>query len=117
MFIYSMNRDEKIKERILRDKYKFVITHFSNERYNLIFRVFKQVYATDTQLLKKRQFAQCNLQSRVLKNLLIKTGKFSEREIQIKRRFFGLGFHYYLLVNTGRAIWKVDPFFRKFEKQ
>lgn len=100
------------KEKILRKAYNFVINHFSNERYNLILQFPKQFYASNKQLLKKKQFAQCNLQCRVLKELLIKSG-FSENDIKTNRKFIGLGFHYYLLVNINGKTWKVDPFFRK----
>ena len=104
------------KEKTLRNAYDFMINHFSNERYNLILQLPKQFYSNNEQLLKKKQFAQCNLQSRVLKEILIKSRKFSEKDVKIKRKFIGLSFHYYLLVSINGDAWKVDPFFRKFKK-
>jgi len=104
----------KSKESILREKYNFVINHFSSERYNLVFQIFKQVYASNEMLLRRKQFAQCTLQNRILIKLLLEAG-FKEGNIEKKWRPFW-GIHQYLIINTGKKKFLVDPFFRKLKK-
>jgi hypothetical protein len=113
MVILKINA--KGKEKALRDAYNFVINHFSNERYNLVMQFPKQIYASDEQLMKKKQFAQCTLQNRILIRLLIKSGKFEEEDIEKKWRPFW-GIHQFLIIKAGRNKFLVDPFLRNLEK-
>jgi hypothetical protein len=105
----------KSKEKILREKFNFVINQFSNEWYNLGLQFFKQIYVSDEQLMKRKQFAQCTLQNRILIKLLIESGKFKSRDIE-KRWWPFWGIHQYLIVDAGGKKFKVDPFFRAFSK-
>jgi hypothetical protein len=105
----------KNKEKILRDSYNYVINHFSNERYNLVLQFLKQIYISDKQLMKKKQFAQCILQNRILIKLLIESGQFKEEDIEKKWRPFW-GIHQYLIININGKKFRIDSFFRKFEK-
>lgn len=112
-----MKAEETEKIKILKENFAFVTSHFSNEWYNLIFKTFKQFYATDKKLLKKRQFAQCTLQNRVLIRLLINSKKFKEKDIKKKWRPFWGGIHQYLIINTGDKQFIVDPFYKKLEEK
>ena len=103
----------KNKEKILREKFNFVINHFSNEKYNLILQIFKQFYATNKQLLIKKQFAQCTLQNRILIKLLFEEG-FKNEDIEKNWRPFW-GIHQFLIIHTGQKRFLVDPFYRKLE--
>jgi len=106
---------ETEKIRILKEKFDFVKNHFSNEGYNLIFQILKQVYITDKKLLSKKQFAQCTLQNRVLTRLLIKSGKFKKEDIKKKWwPFFGV--HQFLIISTGKKRFIVDPFYKKLNE-
>ena len=100
------------KIRVLKEKFAFVVKHFSSEVYNLFFHIFKQVYITDEKLLKKKQFAQCTLQNRILIKLLIDSKKFKKEDIETKWKPFW-GIHQYLLINTGTKKFIVDPFYKK----
>jgi hypothetical protein len=110
----KIKETEKIK--ILKEKFAFVINHFSNERYNLIFRFFKQFYASNKGLLKEKQFAQCTLQNRVLVNLLIQSGRFKKRDI-IKKWTPFWGIHQHLIISTGNKKFMVDPFYKKLKEK
>jgi len=106
----------KTKEETLRNAYDWVVGHFSSERYNLFLRVFKQIYVSDEQLMKKKQFAQCTLQNRILIKLLIESGGFKIGDIEKKWKWFW-GIHQYLIVGVGGGRrFKVDAFFRGFRK-
>jgi hypothetical protein len=106
---------KKTKELILREKYNFVINHFSNERHNLFLQIFKQIYATNRALLKNKQFAQCTLQNRILAELLIKSRQFKSEDIEKKWKPFW-GIHQFLIIRVDDKKFRVDPFFRIFKR-
>lgn len=103
------------KEGVLKDSYDWVINNFSNERYNLVLKLLKQVYVSDERLMKENQFAQCTLQNRILIKLLVESGKFKGGGDIEKRWKPFWGIHQYLIIDIGKKKFKIDPFFRVFE--
>jgi hypothetical protein len=99
------------KEKILRKSFDWVINQFSNEKYNLVLLSPKLFLTSDKQLMKRKQFAHCTLQNRILAKLLIESGQFKKKDIRKKWVIFW-GIHQYLIINVDGKKFKADPFFR-----
>lgn len=108
----------KNKEKTLKEIYLWTINNFKGEEERYKLMILPKLFKYNVEkLMQKKQFAACHVQNLVLLTLLVNTSQFHEKDIERKETmtFFGT-VHQYLIVNTGKSKFKVDPFFKIFKK-
>lgn len=108
----------KDKEKTLKNVYNYVIKRYQGfeQRYKLL-NYPKLFYFDVNEIIKKDQFLACHQQNLILKTLLINTGQFRDKDFKLKETITNFGvIHQYLLININKTTYKVDPFFRIYEK-
>lgn len=90
---------------------------YSSEKYFLFILIHKRFFQNVDELLDKKQFLPCHVQSLVFRTLLLATRQFSKKDLKKKIviTFFGV-VHQYYLVKTENKIFKADLFFHKLEE-
>lgn len=109
----------KTKEKTLKKCFDYVTrTYYGKEQRWFVVTLIHKLFIQDVEkVLDKKQFLQCHIQDRVLMTLLINTRQFSEKDFErkITMSIYGI-VHQYLIVKVNRKKFKVDPFYRIFEK-
>ena len=112
----------KNKQETLKNIYKFTTKQYSSDnplakRLKLVF-LYPTLFQYDiSKYLKRKQFLACHQQVYLFKTLLLNTNQFQKKDIQEKTKIQPyLISHKYLIVNTGKEKYKIDPFFNIFKK-
>ncbi|MBU2576744.1 MAG: hypothetical protein KKF50_03405 [Nanoarchaeota archaeon] len=115
----SRKLKDKSKEKTLKNVYDYITQNYTGieERYKLAnyFKLFQ--YNVDWNLKHKKQFLACHLQNWMTITLLLNTGQFTRKEI--KKHIYVtryLTIHQYLIVKIDKQKFKIDPFFKEFNK-
>jgi hypothetical protein len=105
----------KNREQCLRRAYDIVTTKYHGDSIKTYTR-FYEIFAWDVDTLWKRKgFLHCTHLNFVLRVLLIKSGHFSDNDIQLKMTNFWGAPHEYLLVHVGgKKFMNVDPWSKAF---
>ncbi|MFA5174590.1 MAG: hypothetical protein WC438_05410 [Candidatus Pacearchaeota archaeon] len=106
------------KEDTLKNIYNYVIKRYKgNEQKYKLLNYPKLFYFNTNEILKRRQFLSCHQQNLVLRTLLINTKQFDIKDFELKETMTNFGvIHQYIIVNLGKIKYKIDPFFKIFEK-
>jgi hypothetical protein len=100
------HQSSKDNFEFLQQAYKYVTSKYTGSRGKTIFqfwRAFGDVYT------KSEGFLPCNGQNFLLRTFLVKSGRFSEKDIKIKTIPLNLFLHQYLQVKVGERWIDVDP--------
>jgi hypothetical protein len=108
----------KNKEETLKRIFDYVQKMYSSERYKLFLLPYKHFYYNVDKFVDKKQFFGCNVQSLVLRTLLLATNQFSEKDLKRKIVMTPFGtIHQYYLVSVKNKVFKADPFFNIMEEK
>jgi hypothetical protein len=112
------NLKGKNKEETLKRIFDYVQKMYSSERYKLFLLPYKHFYYNVDKFVDKKQFFGCNVQSLVLRTLLLATNQFSEKDLKRKIVMTSFGtIHQYYLVNVKNKVFKADSFFNILEEK
>ena len=102
----------------MRKVFNYVTKNYSSEKPYLFILLYKHFYHDVNNLIDKKQFLPCHVQSLVFRTLLLATGQFSETLLKKKIviTWFGV-IHQYYLVKIDKKIFKADLFFEILEEK
>lgn len=94
------------KESFLEDAYDFITTHYKSELINTVLRL-PELFSTNLQSLWNRKgFMHCTNQNYLLAVLLIKSGHFTESDIQLRWTLVWFSSpHQYLKIKLDNDRW------------
>lgn len=104
--IADINRNSKTDLEFLQKAYGYVTRTYTGGRLETIYifwRAFGDIYT------KSPGFLPCTGQTHLVRTFLIKSGRFSENDIEIKTVPLNLFIHQYLRVRVGNEWIYVDP--------
>ncbi len=103
----------KEKEKTLKNVFNYVEKTYADSRgYKLFILLNRHFYTNVENLINKKQYLPCHVQSLILKTLLINTGQFQEGDFKKKITIMPLGIiHRYGLIKVGNKKFKADPYF------
>jgi len=104
----------KSKMEILKGAYDAVTTKFTSSNWKTYARLPK-VFQKDVNKLWSREVLHCTHQNFLIRLILIKTGKFKESDIKLKRGLtYLLSPHQWLSVKVGNKWVDVDAYGRSY---
>jgi len=104
--IDKQNKKSPTQEDFLKNAYVYITTTYNGAR----FRTFIYfLYLFDDPFIHKNGFAQCNIQNYLLRALLVKSGRFEEKDIRVRTTFLNFFTHQYLQVHVGDKWIYIDP--------
>jgi hypothetical protein len=102
-------RATKSKEECLRLAYGFVRRSWQTRRFYVVTH-FWRAWMQDLETICARRILHCHHLDLILRALLVRSGRFTEEDIRLRRTVTWLvSPHQYLQVRTGRGWQDVDP--------
>jgi len=90
----------------LRFSYEYVVRTYYGNRIKTVSNFWRAFGRYDN---KTAGFLPCNMQNHLLRNILVKSGFFSDTDINVKVTPFNFFIHQYLQVRIGKKFTDVDP--------
>lgn len=104
--IEDLKKTAHSQEEYLKNAYGYISTHYKGGRFKTVLR-FKLLFQDP--FSHKDGYIQCNIQNYLLRVLLVKSGWFEEKDIQVKVTILNFFTHQYLQVKVGGEWIDVDP--------
>ena len=106
----------KSKLEIIKSAYEYVSTNYRSGRFKT-YIYFNQFFINDIEYIthRKNKFVNCTLQNKLIKYILIKTGKFSSKDIKTAwGAAYYISPHQWLKVKLGKKWIEVDPWSKHY---
>lgn len=102
----ELNKTSNTQEAYLKNAYRYITKRYTGGRYQTFIYL---LYAFDNPFRHKKGFLHCHMQNYLLRTLLVKSGKFTDDDIEVHTVFLNFFTHQYLRVRVGDAWIDVDP--------
>lgn len=94
------------QDELLKNTYQYITTHYKGGRFKTILNL---PLAFQDPFSRHNGYLQCHIQNYLLRVILVKSGYFSDDDIQVKFVVFNFFTHQYLKVKVGEKWIDVDP--------
>lgn len=101
----ELQRKSHTPDEFLKNAYLYITTRYRGGRFKTLLHlslVFQDPFS------HKRGYLQCNIQNYLLRTLLVKSGRFDDRDILVKTTLLNFFTHQYLRVKVGQKWVDVD---------
>lgn len=109
----------KSKKETLQNIFNFTTKNYIGKKQKYKVAYYPKLFKSNVEenLKHPNQFLACHLQNLILRDLLLNTKQFKPNNIKIKLGITKyLTMHQYLIIKISNQKFKVDPFYKKFEK-
>ena len=104
----------KTKELCLKRAYNVITKKYVGKRVQTYTRLH-QLFIYDPKIIwKKKGFLHCTNQNYLIRILLVRSGKFSEKDIELKLTHIWGSPHQYLRINLGNKTMDIDCWAKTF---
>jgi len=97
------------KKKCILAALKYIKRNFKSTYFLLFIQLHKHYYSNLSNIIKKKGFWPCHIQLFILKVLIIKSGKFKDKDIQTHYSIYNGVIHEYLKIKLNNNWIDVDP--------
>lgn len=112
------NLKAKSKQKTLQNISKFVTINYTGTEEKHKLALYHRLFISNVnEILKQKQFLGCHLQNLVTRDLLLATNQFKNTDIERHYQITTfLSIHQYLIIKIDNQKFKLDPFYKIFQK-